>query len=278
MAKKKNRITEEKAREIMARGGREAPRGYCRRCWKTGTVRRAGRRPTRCDMHDRQIAEEEREQREHRAERDRAELEAADRTFTAMKWLARETGAGYENSPEELNSVVYGAFWDAMPETGEPTQEQVDEAFRAGIRAFEEYTGTPSIPAACPSCGDQDRRSRSGNDFTCRACGWTAVSGTFGAVYIGMNVQHDGGRRAGLLRQLKEDYGYNDPGWERAVEILSELTDEEIESQLAPSETKLRLTWVTCNSCGNIHEDLEPLDRPEYRRALEAARARDTRA
>ena len=96
-------------------------------------------------------------------------MESADAAFTAMKLIARETGAGYEDSPPGLTAAVYNAFWNNMPNSPTVTQEQIDAAYRAALDAYEKLTGVRPEPAPCPECGNRDPESRKGNNFTCRA-------------------------------------------------------------------------------------------------------------
>jgi hypothetical protein len=281
MAKrKKTRIPEEAANALMSRGAAEAPHGYCRRCWKAGTVRQGGPTPNRCRLHHQQIRQEEKSAEENAAGRRESEMESADAVFTAMKWIARETGAGYGDSPPGLTEKVHDAFWNALPDSPAATQEQVDAAHRAALDAYEKLTGVRPEPAPCPECGDQDPESRNGNNFTCMACGWSAPEGAFGAVHTAMQAgrqpQALQTSREATLRRIKQDYGFDDQGWNDILPVFNILTEEQLRAQIGPSETLLRLTWVSCNNCGGIHEELEPVDSPEYQRALEAARARGT--
>ena len=274
----------EQAKALMAQGSPDPPWGYCKRCWKAATVTKTGSRktPARCPQHNAEIQEELRSAAVTRRNREEMELNATDDTYTAMKWLARLTGAGYENSPPDLTEVIYDAFWKAMPDTSIPTKDQIETAYQAGLKAFQEYTGITPEPARCPQCGDRNPDSRNGNNFKCLACGWSSPDGAFGAIYISMMAtqqapvpdSHTPERQA-LLNQLKTDYGYDDHGWHHVHHIFDDLSDAQIQSQLNPSEAALRLTWVLCSNCDEIHEELEPTDRPEYHAALIAARSRD---
>ena len=79
-----------------------------------------------------------------------------------------------------------------------------------------------------------------------------------------------------LLQRLKEDYGFDQEGWDRVLHKFADLSDEHIEELLAPTETTLRLVWTMCNNCHTVHEGIEPTERPEYQAALSAAKARST--
>ena len=127
--------------------------------------------------------------REKREERENAELENADSIFTALKWLARETGAGYEDSPEELNDAVFDPFWKTMPDRKIVRQAEIDVAYQATISAFEQYTEEEVSPYPAPSARTKTTAAAAETDFTCRACGWQAPDGAFGAIFLADQIQ-----------------------------------------------------------------------------------------
>ena len=183
MSRNRNRISWEHAQVLIARR-KQAPRGYCRRCWRHGDVTVATRRGTRCDVHDAQIKAEVQENDLRAQLKEDAEIDMHERIWTALKWVARQTGAGYRSSPDALNAVVFDAFWEAMPDTRSVGQSRIDVAYDAAIAAYEKHARTKVAPIACLECGDQGAYNRRNNDFTCRNCGWKAEPGSFGAIYL----------------------------------------------------------------------------------------------
>ena len=181
--KRRPAVTAATARIKLADGQKRPPDGYCRRCWRKGQVTRSTSGKNRCQEHDLEIKKENAAIRERPTQRRQEEVDQADRLFTALKWLARETGAGYSNSPVELNAIVFGAFWSALPDKRTLSQEEIDLACQTAIAAFEADTGEEAVIAPCPICMNQDRRSRTGNNFECVNCGWTPPEGTFGLYF-----------------------------------------------------------------------------------------------
>ena len=82
-------------------------------------------------------------------------------------------------------------------------------------------------------------------------------------------------RREHALARMMVDYGYDPERWPATRAILEDVPVEALEAMLEPGEEVLRTTWTTCSDCGAQHPELEPLDRPDYVAALQAARARD---
>ena len=117
-------------------------------------------------------------------EREDAELAKADRVLIVLKWLARETGVRYASSSQELNDVVFGAFWKTPPARRVVCQAEIDFAYQAAMSNFGQYAEQEVSPVPCPMCQDRVRLSRRENDFTCRACRWSALDGTFGATFV----------------------------------------------------------------------------------------------
>ena len=107
-----------------------------------------------------------------------------DNTFTALKWLARQTGAGCRGAPEDINDVVFGEFWKALSNKRVLGEAAIDVAYQAALLAYQRYTGVEVEPVPCPECGHKDLASRRRNDFLCRNCGWKAQPGSFGAAHI----------------------------------------------------------------------------------------------
>ena len=262
----------------MATGTKTAPKMYCKRCWTAGTVHQGSRkREGRCETHHLEIRAETQLQRQNQKGQEQDKLRIDDLIFTELKWLSRQTGVGYADSDNELTEIVFGTFDEALNSTGARTQENIAAASQAALRAFTAHTGNQPAIAPCPRCHNRNPESRRGNDFNCVQCGWTTPPGTFGAVFIGMSSSPSptaDPQRATLLRQVKTDYGFDDNGWTKVAHTFNELTIEQLRNTLGPTETQLRLTWVTCTECHEIHEHLEPLERPEYQRALASARAR----
>ena len=187
------RVSAEEAQVLLDRGTVNPPRGYCVRCWRRGEITPtfSAKRLRRCTEHHDEIERDRKANAEAAALRAGQEAELDEAIFTALKWLARQTGAGYDSSPDELNEVVFGAFWEAMPEKRRDiTQARLDVASEAALAAFAKYTGEVVSPIACPECGDEDSRSRSGNNFSCRKCGWAAPEGAFGAIHIASQAQN----------------------------------------------------------------------------------------
>ena len=192
MAKRKKgrpirRLTAEEAQGLLDQGTVNAPVGYCLRCWRQGKITPAllAKKRRRCRDHHDEIERERKAEAEAAALRADQEAERDEATFTALKWVARQTGAEYRSSPEDLNEIVFGAFGEAMPtKRRDITHARLDVASDAALAAFAKYTGKVVTHIACPECGDEDPRSRNGNNFTCRKCGWAAPEGAFGAIHI----------------------------------------------------------------------------------------------
>ena len=170
------------AREMLERDLKHAPYGYCRRCWRSGKVMRGGPMPSRCDEHHREIEQQQARERENALSRKPSEIDTADLLFTAMKWLARTTGAYSGSTPNGLTKVVDEAFYSALPERTILTQAEVDVAFDAAVLAFEQWSGEEAVLPACPCCGSRHKHDRQGNNFRCSECGFE--TNVFGAVHL----------------------------------------------------------------------------------------------
>ena len=169
------------AREMLESGLRQAPYGYCRRCWRSREAMRGSPMPSRCDEHHEQIEQQARE-RENALARSRNEIDTADMLFTAMKWLARITGAYSKSASDGLTEVVDEAFYSALPERTILTQAEVDVAFDAALLAFERWSGEEAVVPACPCCGNRRKHDRQGNSFRCSECGFE--TNVFGAAHL----------------------------------------------------------------------------------------------
>ena len=264
----------------MATGTKTAPKMYCKRCWTAGTVHQGARkRKGRCEPHHLEIRAETQLQRQEQKGREQDELRIDSLIFTELKWLSKQTGAGYADSDDELHEILFGTFDQALHNIDAPTPEDIAAATQAALTAFTAHTGRQPAIAPCPGCQDRNPESRRGNDFTCVQCGWTTLPGTFGAAHTFTThtpLRTADLERATLLQQLKTDYGFEDIGWANVAGTFHPLSTEHIRSILQPTETQLRLSWVTCTNCDELHEHLEPVERPEYQAALAAARARNT--
>ena len=187
------RVSAEEAQGLLNRGAVNPPIGYCLRCWRQGKITPAfsAEKRRRCREHHDEIERERKANAEAAALRADQEAARDESTFTALKWVARQTGAGYRSSPEALDEIVFGAFWEAMPTSRRDiTQARIDVASDAALAAFAKYTGKVVTHIACPECGDEDPRSQNGNNFTCRKCGWAAPEGAFGAIHIASQAQN----------------------------------------------------------------------------------------
>ena len=179
-------------RPATTKGRNKAPTGYCRRCWKADTVREHNpNTPGRCNRHHQEIEKELREEdaranrkKDRHAARHEPRLNAGTAINIALAWLARETGAGREDSSHTLSTQVLDAFWDSIPDSNTLAQSQVNKAYNAATQAYEALTGLTYQPTPCPKCQDQNAQSRQGNDFTCQACGWSAPKGSFSDIYL----------------------------------------------------------------------------------------------
>lgn len=180
------------ARPTTTKGRSKAPGGYCRRCWRNGTVQEHNpNTPGRCTRHHHEI-EHQLQQEKAQATRKRnappeqkePRLNADTAINTALAWLARETGAGREDFCPGLSTKILDAFWDSIPDSNTLTQSEVNKAYQAATQAYEALTGLTYQPTPCPKCKDQNAQSRQGNDFTCQACGWSAPKGSFSDIYL----------------------------------------------------------------------------------------------
>ena len=273
-------LTKKDADALMATGTKKAPRMYCKRCWTAGIAHQGSRkRRGRCETHHLEIQAETAQQRQRQMEKEQNELHIDDLIFTEIKWLTRQTGVRYAGSDDELYEIVFGTFEELLGSADNLTDENVAAASQAALRAFTKHTGRQPAIAPCPRCQNRNPESRRSNDFNCLQCGWTTPPGTFGAVFIAMSAtprSDDDPERTAVLQQVKTDYGFDDSGWNNVAHTFVDLSIEQLRNILEPTETQLRLTWVTCNDCNEIHENLEPVDRPEYQKALASARTRST--
>lgn len=81
-------------------------------------------------------------------------------------------------------------------------------------------------------------------------------------------------RHRELVNRIVVDYGF-DPNSADAMAVLDSMPDMALESMTNPTYQMVRDVFTTCSQCGEYHPELEPLDRPEYQAALEAAKDRD---